>query len=86
MLSKCANPICSAKFHYFHVGKLFRFDSESLEPHKVEFGADPTSKKGVRRVEFFWLCPECCNRVTLSFQPRIGVVAIPARSAGAAAS
>jgi len=28
MLSKCANPPCSASFRYFRQGKLFRVDTE----------------------------------------------------------
>ncbi|HWF91383.1 MAG TPA: hypothetical protein VN684_03810 [Terriglobales bacterium] len=78
MLSKCANPGCSAKFHYFHVGKLFRCETQSGEPHAPEFGADPTVKKSVRRVEFFWLCPECSGNMTLTFQQGAGVIATPA--------
>lgn len=35
MLAKCANPACSATFHYFHEGKLFpvelRSDSATVE-------------------------------------------------------
>ncbi len=78
MLSKCANPACSAKFHYFHVGKLFRCETQSGEPHALEFGTDPTVKKSVRRVEFFWLCPECSGNMTLTFQQGTGVIAAPA--------
>ena len=78
MLSKCANPACSAKFHYLHVGKLFRYETQSAEPPAPEFGADPTVKKSVRRVEFFWLCPECCGTMTLAFKQGAGVIATPA--------
>jgi hypothetical protein len=75
MLSKCANPDCFSKFQYLHVGKLFRWESEVREPHRPDFGADPTLKKPVRRVEFFWLCPACADRVTLKFQQGSGVIA-----------
>jgi hypothetical protein len=78
MLSKCANPGCSAEFHYFHVGKLFRCETQSREPHAPEFGTDPTVKKSVRRVEFFWLCPECSGSMTLTFKQGAGVIATPA--------
>jgi len=29
MISKCANPACSARFLYLHEGKLFRFEREA---------------------------------------------------------
>lgn len=81
MLSKCANPGCSAKFHYFHVGRLFRWETESRTLQAQEFGTDPTAKKSVRRVEFFWLCPECSVKMTLTFQHGTGVIVAPLRSA-----
>lgn len=74
MLSKCANTSCSNPFLYLHSGKLFRMDvpAESTP-------ANGEQKKSSRRVEFFWLCDECCSSMTLSYRHGVGVVATPAK-------
>ena len=86
MVSKCANPDCSAPFRYFHTGKLFRadtafgFDSRTM-------GQDAEQSKPPRRLEFFWLCEDCSGKMTLSFNRDSGVTVRPnegARSAAAA--
>ena len=35
MVKKCANPGCSSKFRYFHLGKLFVM--KSGERHKLDY-------------------------------------------------
>ncbi len=64
MVSKCANPDCSAPFRYLRSGKLFRMeierpgdDSPSHEPERT----------AIRRNQFFWLCNECSSRFRLVF-------------------
>jgi hypothetical protein len=37
MLAKCANPACSATFHYLHEGKLFPVELRS-DSAPVEWG------------------------------------------------
>jgi hypothetical protein len=49
MVSKCANPNCSAEFMYFGDGKLFEFES--------------TSSRAAR--DFHWLCNECAKSLKL---------------------
>ena len=71
MLSKCANPDCSAHFLYLHQGKLFRFETRA-DGHGAS-GYDPETKKLARRVEFFWLCDHCAAVMTLTFKEGIGV-------------
>jgi hypothetical protein len=66
VLSKCANPVCSAPFRYLHEGKLFRMEMESGGHNATGLGADPELRKPGRRVEFFWLCDQCASRMTLS--------------------
>jgi hypothetical protein len=72
MLSKCANPGCSASFLYLHEGKLFRFDTD------FESAARPKTEKTARRVEFFWLCGECAAQFTLRYEKGVGVTTVPA--------
>jgi len=71
MLSKCANPGCPASFRYLHAGKLFRFDTGLESP------AHRTTEKATRRLEFFWLCEECAGRLTLNYQPGVGIATVP---------
>ncbi len=70
MLSKCANPGCSATFLYLHQGKLFRYESETNGP-------DPSAKKPSQRIEFFWLCDDCAATMTLKYRKGAGVTAVP---------
>jgi hypothetical protein len=65
MISKCANPACSARFLYLHEGKLFRFERESKEGPELLLGFDPTFRKHSRSVEFYWLCETCASTMTL---------------------
>jgi len=67
MLSKCANPSCSARFRYLHTGQLFRIERplEGRTSNGSELEERLTAKKGRRHVEFFWLCSEL---MTLTFE------------------
>jgi hypothetical protein len=62
MIAKCANPVCSAPFHYLREGKVFRmeFDSDGslLQPRLA--GRKPAGK-----IEHFWLCGPCSTALTL---------------------
>lgn len=66
MVSKCANPECSAQFRYLHQGQLFQRDTLPLDQ------GDPS---GRRHVEFFWLCEECSTKMTLVYSKERGVTA-----------
>lgn len=70
MLSKCANPDCSAPFLYLHEGKLFRFHTGPKSPVRQ------TSEKAVRHVEFFWLCGECAGTLTLRYKQGVGITTV----------
>lgn len=81
MLSKCANPSCSASFRYFHQGKLFRIESgmtASIETdvRNVKKG-NANAAKAVARVEFFWLCDRCASEMTLEHDNRGHVTVMP---------
>lgn len=81
MVSKCANPGCSASFRYLHSGQLFRIEkpAKNTSPAVEEDGM----RKPLRRLEFFWLCDSCAGRMTLTFDGSVGVSVRPkfARSA-----
>lgn len=54
MLQKCTNPSCSATFRYLDEGKLFR----------VEYNSELQTSVRVQP-QYFWLCPQCSERMTL---------------------
>ena len=58
MVSKCANPTCPKRFLYLHQGKLFNL-TPTPEVEAVGRGFVP----GL--YERFWLCDDCCLRMTL---------------------
>jgi hypothetical protein len=74
MLSKCANPGCSATFLYLHEGKLFRLDTsvESLAQTPVR-----EMRKASRHIEFFWLCDSCSAELTLGYSRATGITVVP---------
>ncbi|OLB24804.1 MAG: hypothetical protein DMG86_19730 [Acidobacteria bacterium] len=86
MLSKCANPGCSASFLYLHQGKLFRLEtSGNGDDTRIGF-ADPQGKNSSRRLEYFWLCDDCASVMTVSLKKGVGVTTRPLFMAQKAAS
>ena len=73
MVSKCANPDCSTPFLYFHRGKLFRLETDGRPDRRREMGDDTSMKKCMRRIEFYWLCEDCAEKMTLAFDKSTGV-------------
>jgi hypothetical protein len=59
MLSKCASPDCTTTLHYLREGKVFKVESES------DLQLISGQKKPARKVEHFWLCGPCSERLTL---------------------
>jgi len=59
MLSKCANPECSAPFQYLHQGKLFELQTAPIN-------SDVTAPKPPQKVERYWLCSRCTSTMTLA--------------------
>jgi hypothetical protein len=60
MLSKCANPSCSAAFLRLNEGKLFRVDNNSPN------GERQNGQKFQQKMEHFWLCVDCARDFTLA--------------------
>lgn len=79
MVSKCANPACGVSFRYLREGKLFRIErpSQQNSGSRSQFADDPVPKKAASHVEFFWLCRDCSQTMTLSFEKGVGVVTRP---------
>ena len=80
MLSKCANPQCTASFRYLHDGKLFRIELPA--PSESAPNGNGT-KKPPHRTEFFWLCETCAAQMTLIYKKEVGVTTRPLPTLGA---
>lgn len=59
MVTKCANPECSTEFLYLRHGKVFVIESDGCEKH---------------RVDYYWLCANCCQTMSVEYEPGKGVV------------
>lgn len=73
MLSKCANPGCTATFLYLHQGKLFRLNVSNGIP----VSSSLPQTKTAQRVEFFWLCSDCATELTVDYTQGSGVAVVP---------
>ena len=71
MLSKCANPICNARFRYLHDGRLFKVDMPGRSAPQL------VGKKPPRQVEHFWLCEDCAAQMTLAVGSSGEVITVP---------
>jgi len=78
MLTKCANPACSARFLYLHEGKLFAIESEA-DPQKRGPPTDPEYAGRSYTREYFWLCSSCCCDMTVQSDGDHGITLIPKR-------
>jgi hypothetical protein len=74
MLSKCANPQCTASFRYLHDGKLFRMEVPAALAVMQD---NRNAKKPPHRTEFFWLCDACSTQMTLTYSKELGVTTRP---------
>jgi hypothetical protein len=68
MLSKCANPRCSATFRYLHEGKLYVIPpTKALAKHK------PRHSSGASQLEYAWLCSSCSIDLTIQSDNDFGM-------------
>ncbi len=74
MVSKCANPECSVPFLYLHRGKLFRLETFGRTDRRRLLEDAAGASKPIRRIEFYWLCEACAEKMTLTFDKKEGIV------------
>lgn len=63
MVSKCANPNCSATFDH-QQGRLFRFPKRPIEDGRPA---------NTHSVQHFWLCGNCYQTYSLEYHEDLGV-------------
>jgi len=78
MLAKCANPACSATFHYFHEGKLFAIES-GIDSQAMGPRSDPEYTGRSRCFQYSWLCSSCCRAMTIQSDGDHGVAILRKR-------
>lgn len=52
MLSKCANPICFARFRYLRQGRIFNIDAGD---------SSAENSHPLHKIEHYWLCESCAR-------------------------
>jgi hypothetical protein len=57
VVSNCANPACARPLHYLRDGRVFLFHAAECAPGSAA-SASP-------RLEHYWLCGECAQRLRL---------------------
>lgn len=62
MVTKCANPACGSSFRYLRGGKLFLVD---LPRSSAGPGNGSAVTHQGRTAEYFWLCDQCCSKLTV---------------------
>jgi hypothetical protein len=70
MVSQCLNPECGVPFLYLREGRLIA----------LRWRAKPATAE---RVEFFWLCGECANHMTVEMKRKGEMNLIPIHRRGA---
>ena len=60
MITKCANPACGASF------RLAREPPSSIDQPQVLLSPDAEFQRSVLRNEYFWLCAQCAQRLTIT--------------------
>jgi hypothetical protein len=83
MLTKCANPACTARFHYFRHGRdgrLFQVERRSNGAGKN--GVSNGAAKNGHNVEHFWLCAACSAAYTIAVDVEGRVDVQPQPSSG----
>lgn len=79
MVANCANPTCTARFRYFHEGRLFVFEKKPHGPN----GGSPSvweGGAGFRIPRCYWLCSSCCSEMTLRPNGDYGLVLLSKRA------
>jgi len=69
MLAKCANPPCFASFRRLEWGTLFRLESDLVG-----------SQSRLTTPEYYWLCPDCSQEMTLRIDRMNGVKVVSHRN------
>jgi hypothetical protein len=65
VVSKCANPRCTARLKYLHDGSVFAVRKRSARHECVTDEGSFADSPGTE-VEWFWLCEHCSRLLSIS--------------------
>jgi hypothetical protein len=65
MVSKCANPKCSARMKYLHEGRLFIVQTRSSARYWSNDSGSFSAPPG-NQIEYYWLCDSCADQMTIT--------------------
>jgi hypothetical protein len=77
MLSKCANPACSAMFRYLSEGKLYLVDSKAAVARHRSAELKYAGKSCNH--EYLWLCSSCSRDMTIQITANLEVKVVRKR-------
>ncbi len=69
---KCANPACTAAFHWLAGGRFYRFVPGELTDSTKANAAEQSGSSVTAK--HYWLCETCVQSHTLNYKPDSGVV------------
>lgn len=67
MVSKCANPKCTARLKYLHEGRLFVVQTRASVRYWGE-ASDSFSAPPGKQIEYYWLCDACADQMKIDAQ------------------
>lgn len=76
MLHKCANPACTIPFG-LRQGKFFQVETGAFSASIARPSTANRRIRSPRRLEYYWLCDECCSVLTLTFEKGRGMITVP---------
>lgn len=74
MVTKCANPSCENPFRYLRKGKLFLLEKPPITLISVLSPPEAEFRQSAPRGEYFWLCDECAQNMTVTSDGHGGVL------------
>ncbi len=79
MLSKCANPDCTARMKYLHEGRLFIVQAHESAKYWSNDSGSFSAPSG-NQVEYYWLCDGCSDQMTLTSNGTLQYVSATSKS------
>jgi len=65
MVSKCANPNCTARMKYLHEGRLFVVQTYSATRYWEKERGSFSAPSG-NQIEYYWLCASCAHQMKIT--------------------
>lgn len=70
MVSKCANPKCTARMKYLHEGRLFVVQTHSSARYWQNDSGSFSAPPG-NQIEYHWLCNSCVDGMIVTAEGKL---------------